>query len=184
MALEAGRQLGTSAQRRSETSLERGSVIDVEASDDLTGVDLMSEAPAVLAVVRAICRDEGEAGDVLGRSLELAWRSRSQLRSRAALRPWLIRIAVREALRARRRLLGLRPIAAAEQDVAWLEPSSIEVRDTLAKLPRRTRLAVILRYAIGMSVSEVALALGTSPNTVKSQLRSGLARLRTELADE
>lgn len=36
----------------------------------------------------------------------------------------------------------------------------------------------------GLSVAETAVALGTSENTVKSQLRVGLSRLRGLLADD
>jgi DNA-directed RNA polymerase specialized sigma24 family protein len=35
-----------------------------------------------------------------------------------------------------------------------------------------------------LSVAEVAEAMGTSPNTVKTQLRLGLARLREVLGDD
>jgi DNA-directed RNA polymerase specialized sigma24 family protein len=34
-----------------------------------------------------------------------------------------------------------------------------------------------------MTVPETALALGVSPNTIKSQLKTGLERLREELRD-
>jgi DNA-directed RNA polymerase specialized sigma24 family protein len=36
----------------------------------------------------------------------------------------------------------------------------------------------------GLPVREVAEAMGTSENTVKTQLRVGLARLRAEVGDE
>lgn len=36
----------------------------------------------------------------------------------------------------------------------------------------------------GLPVAEVAAALGVSPNTVKTQLKVGLARLREALDDE
>jgi RNA polymerase sigma factor (sigma-70 family) len=52
----------------------------------------------------------------------------------------------------------------------------------LATLPIRSRAAVILHYYADLPVAEVAAVMGTSQNTVKSQLRTGLARLR-ELLD-
>jgi RNA polymerase sigma factor (sigma-70 family) len=56
--------------------------------------------------------------------------------------------------------------------------------DALADLPPRIRAAIVLRYYADMSVDEVAAALGTSRNTVKTQLRIGLDRLRESLRDD
>jgi DNA-directed RNA polymerase specialized sigma24 family protein len=41
----------------------------------------------------------------------------------------------------------------------------------------------VLRYYADLSVEAVAEALGTSPNTVKTQLRVGLDRLRTAIGE-
>jgi RNA polymerase sigma factor (sigma-70 family) len=59
-----------------------------------------------------------------------------------------------------------------------------QLRDELASLPPRIRAAVVLRYYADLSVDEVAAALGTSRNTVKTQLRIGLDRLRDHLRNE
>ena len=58
-----------------------------------------------------------------------------------------------------------------------------DVRASLARLPRRIRAAIALHYLAGMSVPETARAMGISENTVKSQLRIGLNRLREDLRD-
>ena len=46
------------------------------------------------------------------------------------------------------------------------------------------RAAVGLRYYLDMPVETVAEVLDVSPNTIKTQLKSALAHLRTALADE
>jgi len=51
----------------------------------------------------------------------------------------------------------------------------------LAALPIRSRAAVVLHYYADLPVAEVAAVMGTSQNTVKSQLRTGLVRLRESL---
>jgi len=45
------------------------------------------------------------------------------------------------------------------------------------------RAAIALHHLSGLSVAETARALGVSENTVKSQLKTGLGRLREELRD-
>jgi RNA polymerase sigma factor (sigma-70 family) len=57
------------------------------------------------------------------------------------------------------------------------------MKQALATLPIRVRAAVALHHLAGMSVRQTADALGVSENTVKSELKVGLARLRKELAD-
>ena len=54
----------------------------------------------------------------------------------------------------------------------------------LDRLPARMRAAVVLRYYADLPVKGVAEALGTSENTVKTQLREALERLRLALADD
>ena len=46
------------------------------------------------------------------------------------------------------------------------------------------RAAVGLRYYLDLPVDQVAAVLEVSPNTIKTQLKSALAHLRTALADE
>ena len=53
----------------------------------------------------------------------------------------------------------------------------------MASLSPRVRAAIALRYYADLDVDEVAAALGTSRNTVKTQLRIGLDRLRDNLRD-
>jgi RNA polymerase sigma factor (sigma-70 family) len=60
------------------------------------------------------------------------------------------------------------------------------VVDAVRRLPRRQRDCVALRYLMDLPVGEIAVTLELSENSVKTHLRRGLARLRTEtgLADD
>jgi RNA polymerase sigma-70 factor (sigma-E family) len=50
----------------------------------------------------------------------------------------------------------------------------------LARLPRRQRAAVVLRYYEELSEAETAAALGVSVGTIKSTVARGLAKLRED----
>lgn len=95
---------------------------------------------------------------------------------------WVLRVAVNEAIRRlpRRPVLSLRP------DVVADPAEQVVLRATLSaalrQLPRRQREAVVLRYLVGLSETEVATSLDVSLGTVKTHLRRGLARLRGQLA--
>ena len=58
------------------------------------------------------------------------------------------------------------------------------VRNALSLIPESERRAVELAYFGGNSYRAVASMLGEPEGTVKSRIRSGLARLRTVLADQ
>jgi len=54
------------------------------------------------------------------------------------------------------------------------------LRSALARLPRRMRAVVVLRFHEDMTEVAVAEALGVSVGTVKSQAAKGLAKLRAD----
>lgn len=114
-----------------------------------------------------------------------AWRKGNDLRDPNALGAWLLRIATRHALTRRRRVGATLPLLPdhAARLVGAATPSidGVALRDALATLPPRMRAAVVLHYYADLTVDGVATALERSPNTIKSQLREGLARLREHL---
>lgn len=118
-------------------------------------------------------------------TLVTAWRRADALRDDGALRTWLLRIATRHALSRRRRQRPAQrvgsslPLRARETDEPSLD--RLIVAEAMADLPPQMRAAIALRYFAGLSVPEIADAMGKSANTVKSHLRAGLDRLRIAL---
>jgi len=53
----------------------------------------------------------------------------------------------------------------------------------LARLPRRRREVLVLRYYLGLSEAEIAAVLRISPGTVKSTAARGLAALARDLGE-
>jgi len=73
-------------------------------------------------------------------------------------------------------------LASAESEVILSEERR-QVLAALARLPRRRREVLVLRYYLGLSEAEIAAVLGISPGTVKSTAARGLAALARDLGE-
>ena len=158
--------------------------MDAERLD--LGAALQAHGPLLLAAARAITLNEAEAQDLVQTTFEIALRHADDLRDPGALRAWLLRIQAREAFRLVHQLRRFVPMGGGVVEVAVPAPDAtdaVAVRRALGDLPRRMRAAVVLHHMAGLSVAETATALGVSENTVKSQLKTGLAQLRKALGD-
>jgi RNA polymerase sigma factor (sigma-70 family) len=149
--------------------------------DDL----LATYGPEIQGVAFLILRDRQAAEDVVVDTLLTALERGGQLRDASALRAWLLRIATNRALSVRRtnaRIVQLH-IAPERPAVVVDDDQRLALLASLEQLAPRMRAAVVLRYYADLSVRETAEALGTSENTVKTQLREALVHMRRALAE-
>jgi RNA polymerase sigma-70 factor (ECF subfamily) len=65
----------------------------------------------------------------------------------------------------------------------WDMAVADQVRQAMSTLPEEERQAILLAYFGGHTYREVAVKLGAPEGTVKSRIRTGLKRMRAELAD-
>jgi RNA polymerase sigma-70 factor (ECF subfamily) len=148
---------------------------------------LARHGPLLLAAARLITLNEAEAQDVVQVTFEIALRRGHTLRDPGSLRAWLLAIEAREAVRRVRSMRRFLSFGPRVHELASAEPGHdqlLALREGLTALPRRVRAAIALHYLVGYSVRETATALGVSENTIKTQLKTGLSRLREELRDE
>jgi RNA polymerase sigma factor (sigma-70 family) len=146
-------------------------------------------APAVMALLRgAVGRDGAE--DCFQETFLAALRAYPELRDDRNLRGWLVTIAHRKAVD-HHRARGRRPLPVA--DPTELPGAGVASEPELAadadgvwaavgSLPPKQRAAVTLRFAGDLPHSEIAAALGCSPEAARRSLHEGIKRLREELA--
>ena len=110
------------------------------------------------------------------------------------VRAWLYRVATRAALdhlsrrRRRGRLLEegahrLEPEPPPAPDATAADEVRRRVRAAIARLPRKQREAVWLRWVDGLDYAAVAERLDTSPDGARANVYQGLKRLRRDLAE-
>lgn len=148
-------------------------------------------AADVMAVLRgAVGRADAE--DCFQETFLSALRAYPKLKDDGNLRGWLITIAHRKAVD-HHRARGRRPVPVAEvTEVPAGGGASVHeptlpgeangVWQAVGALPPKQRAAVALRYACDLPHTEIAAALGCSPEAARRSLHEGIKRLRKELA--
>lgn len=144
---------------------------------------LDEHAADVMAVLRgAVGRTDAE--DCFQETFLAALRAYPKLSDDRNLRGWLLTIAHRKAID-QHRANGRRPLPVAEPpEVAVTDelPRGDGVWAHVAALPPKQRAAVALRYACDLPHTEIAAAIGCSPDAARRSLHEGIKRLRKELA--
>ena len=131
--------------------------------------------------------DRSLAEDAVQNASLRAWDHRRKRLPGTALGPWFLAIVAnccRDARRSRWTRVALSPaMADARAGGAEDVGTSIDVRRALRTLPRKQRLAVILRFYLDLPYDEVATILGCSVNAAKLRVSRAADSLRRELRD-
>ena len=139
----------------------------------------------VVGTAAAVTGDAGLAEDAAQEAFARAHARWERVRRLDRPDMWISRVAVRVAIdawRRRRREAG-RPSATLEAPVPDVV-RTLWVRHGLEALSPQQRAVVLLRYAEGRSVDDVARVLGRSRATVRTHIRDARRRLRTTLNEE
>lgn len=138
-------------------------------------------------VARAVLHDDDEADDAVQDGILAAWRAIERFDPARPFRPWLMRIVVNAALDLRRRDKVRRTEAIPDSaSVKTAGPDratdsvilGARLREALAALPERQRVAVVLFDAEGYSHAEIAALLEVPEGTVRSYVFHGRRALR------
>ncbi len=146
---------------------------------------VLNESAGLLRAGWMLTGDRTSAEDLLQTALARTWPHWTRISEQGTPAAYVRTVMVRTyASWAGRRWNGETPSEAvpepARDDYGF---SAFEERDqlarALAKLPRRQRAVIVLRYYLDYSEQQTAEALNCSIGTVKTQAARGLARLRT-----
>ncbi len=147
---------------------------------------LTARLPYLRRTAYLLCGDQHRAEDVVqdtAINLYLKWH---RVQAAANMDAYVHRMLVRQSLRQHRLLWSRVLITDRTPEREAPAAASVEERDlvttALARLARRQRMVVVLRYYCDLSVADTAAALDCSEGTVKSQASRALATLRGLLA--
>jgi RNA polymerase sigma-70 factor (ECF subfamily) len=152
--------------------VERAREGDIDAFDVL----VHEVSPRLYGIAYRILRDPALAEDALQRSLLQIWDGLPSLRDPDRFDAWSCRLVVhatyREARRERRWTALVREIRAdpAGDDHISQVLDRDEVERSFRRLTPQHRAVLVLRFYVGLSVTEIADALGIPAGTVASRL--------------
>jgi serpin B len=143
--------------------------------------------PLVLGVCRRVLRHEQDTEDAFQATFLALARKAHTLTDRAAVAPWLHRVALRIALEARKRSLrapATEPVhelsAAANDELFWRDLRPV-LDEEVGRLPGKYRAPVLLCYLQGLTYEEAARQLGCPLGTLSVRLMRARERLRARL---
>jgi RNA polymerase sigma-70 factor (ECF subfamily) len=152
-------------------------------------------AGAVFGLAHRLLSDHARAEEIVQEVFVRLWNEPNRFDpDRGTLRSFLLANAHGRAVdlirsdvsRRRREEREATQTAEAGYDIAhevWDMALAGHVRDAMSVLHEGERAAIELAYFGGLTYKEAAAQLGDAEGTVKSRIRSGLKKLRSELAD-
>lgn len=151
-------------------------------------------APRAFGLILRVLVNRAQSEEVLQEVFLDVWQSAGSFApNKGQGRSWVLTIAHRRAVDRVRSSqasadrdvkAGLRDLSTPQQNVdeqVELRIESRRVARALAALPDPQREALTLAYFGGYSQSEVAALVGAPLGTIKTRMRDGLSRLRTEM---
>ena len=170
-------------------------LVRVAGGDQSAFADLYDMiSPRVFGLILRVLVDRAQSEEVLQEVFLELWQSAGRFApNKGQGRSWVFMIAHRRAVDRVRAAqasadrdvrIGSRDLAVAHDEVAEQVELKIEgtrVAGAVATLPAIQREAISLAYYGGYSQSEIAALLGVPLGTIKTRMRDGLSRLRTEM---
>jgi RNA polymerase sigma-70 factor (ECF subfamily) len=142
--------------------------------------------PRVVRTVYLMLRDQARAEDVAQDAFVRLYRDWDRIAGYERPDAWVRRVAIRLAMRGRRRdqLWALIRTRLAPQPMAPPDSTRLDVAQALTHLTPTQRAAIALFYYEDRPVAEIALMLGCSESTARVHLFHGRKRLAALLGEE
>ncbi len=141
----------------------------------------------VRALLRSLCKNHSQADDLAQDAYLSGWQNLRGLKDPDKFLPWIKRLSYRLFLHAeRRRKVESRYLAGIEQELqrenqSMSEPATAELDQLLSSCRPLEAELMVLVYAFGFTIEEIAQDRNQPVGTLKSQLARAKQRIRTKV---
>ena len=169
-------------------------LLQAHRQGDAGAAERLAERALRIALRTALgmLHDRDDAHDIAQDTAIEVLRGAHRIRQPERLDAWIHRIAVRHTMRLIRRHRTSREVSLADlpelfephagnspHDEASRRELAAALNDAISLLPRKQRMALVLRYVHDLSHERVAEAMGIRPGTASALISRGTAALRT-----
>lgn len=140
-----------------------------------------------------VLHDADEARDVAQETFMRGYKAMSRFKDEQPFRPWILKIAVNQALTTLRQIQRRRErrVKTSVAEVDYTIDEALIDRERAASLiaalnqmKENERIVIYLKYFMDLSEKELSHYLGCAQGTVKSRLHRALAKLRKVVVDD
>lgn len=172
--------------------MDRELVVRAQRGDDLAFAKIAANAYARLhALAFGVLRDPELAEDATQQAMLAAWRNLPRLRDPDRFDAWVYRLTVNACHAERRRASRWLPQLTDESkpdptaSAAFGSVADRELLDSAFRtLPIEQRVVLALHHLVGLSLADIARALGIPEGTARSRLHRGLRAMRAAIDAE
>lgn len=132
-------------------------------------------------MANAILNNEADAEDAVSNAILKGYENIGQLRSFQKFKPWMLTITKNEALKIKKKRLGLPGNEAVEAMLNPTRDQYDELWDIIQAMKEEYRLAVVLFYYDELSLKDISKVLNIPLGTVKSRLSRGKELIKEAL---
>lgn len=145
---------------------------------------IIASEESLYRVARSLLQNDADCADAIQESIVKAFTNLHTLKKDRYARTWLIRILINECytiMRKEKKLVSLESIA---EQAAYRINDYTDLYRAVSELPIDLRTAVILYYAEGFSVKEIAQIEETTESAIKNRLFKARNQLRSLLGEK
>ncbi|MCI8992758.1 MAG: sigma-70 family RNA polymerase sigma factor [Eubacterium sp.] len=143
---------------------------------------IIASEDSLYRVAKTLLRSNADCADAIQESIVKAFSNLHTLKNDRYAKTWLIRILKNECYAIMRKEKKLIPLESIPDTASYEAEDYTDLYLAVSNLPEDMRMAVILYYAEGFSIKEVAVIEDTTESAIKNRLYKARGRLKKQLA--
>ena len=145
---------------------------------------ILASQEQLYRVAKSLLYNDADCADAIQEAIARAFSKLHTLKNDKYAKTWLVRILMNECYGMMRREKKLVSLDFVQEETALEAADYSDLYTAVAELPKDMRMAVVLYYAEGFSIREIAAIEETTESAIKNRLYKARAKLKKRLEEE